>query len=65
MLVRDRVGGGEFELRAANVVNATGVWADRLRPDEIYGEEEVPRIRPSRGTARDARRARRSTCARA
>jgi glycerol-3-phosphate dehydrogenase len=50
VLVRDRVGGGEFELRAANVVNATGVWADRLRPDEIYGEEEVPRIRPSRGT---------------
>jgi glycerol-3-phosphate dehydrogenase len=48
--VRDRLGGGEFELRAANVVNATGVWADRLRPDEIYGEEEVPRIRPSRGT---------------
>ena len=36
--------------RAANVVNATGVWADRLRPDELYGEEEVPRIRPSRGT---------------
>ena len=50
VLVRDIDGGGEFELRAANVVNATGVWADRLRPDEIYGEEEVPRIRPSRGT---------------
>jgi glycerol-3-phosphate dehydrogenase len=32
------------------VVNATGVWADRLRPDELYGEEEVPGIRPSRGT---------------
>jgi glycerol-3-phosphate dehydrogenase len=50
VLVRDTLGGGEFELRAANVVNATGVWADRLRPDELYGEEEVPRIRPSRGT---------------
>jgi glycerol-3-phosphate dehydrogenase len=50
LLVRDTVGGGEFELGATNVVNATGVWADRLRPDEIYGEEEVPRIRPSRGT---------------
>jgi glycerol-3-phosphate dehydrogenase len=50
LLVRDTVEGGEFELTAANVVNATGVWADRLRPDEIYGEEEVPRIRPSRGT---------------
>jgi glycerol-3-phosphate dehydrogenase len=50
VLVRDTLGGGEFELSAANVVNATGVWADRLRPDELYGEEEVPRIRPSRGT---------------
>ncbi len=50
VLVHDTDGGGEFELRATNVVNATGVWADRLRPDEIYGEEEVPRIRPSRGT---------------
>jgi glycerol-3-phosphate dehydrogenase len=50
VLVRDEVGGGEFELIAANVVNATGVWADRLRPQELYEEEEVPRIRPSRGT---------------
>ena len=32
VLVRDAVGGGEFELCADNVVNATGVWADRLRP---------------------------------
>ena len=36
--------------RAANVVNATGVWADRIRPEEILAEEEVPRIAPSRGT---------------
>jgi glycerol-3-phosphate dehydrogenase len=50
VLVRDTLDGGEFELTAANVINATGVWADRLRPDELYGEEEVPRIRPSRGT---------------
>jgi glycerol-3-phosphate dehydrogenase len=50
VLVRDAEGGGEFEVAAASVVNATGVWADRLRPDELYGEEEVPRIRPSRGT---------------
>jgi glycerol-3-phosphate dehydrogenase len=50
VLVRDRLGGGEFELAAANVVNATGVWADRLRPEELYEEEEVPQIRPSRGT---------------
>jgi glycerol-3-phosphate dehydrogenase len=50
VLVRDGEGGGEFEVAAASVVNATGVWADQLRPDELYGEEEVPRIRPSRGT---------------
>jgi glycerol-3-phosphate dehydrogenase len=51
VLVRDTLGdGGEFELAADNVVNATGVWADRLRPQELYTEEEVPVIRPSRGT---------------
>ena len=49
-LVRDVAGGGELEVRAANVVNATGVWADRLRPDELHDEAEVPVIRPSRGT---------------
>src|SRR5437763_3882003 len=48
--VEDRAGGGTFELRATNVVNATGVWADRIKGDELYAEEEVPRIRPSRGT---------------
>ena len=37
-------------MRAANVVNATGVWADRLRPSELHDEAELPRIRPSRGT---------------
>jgi glycerol-3-phosphate dehydrogenase len=42
--------GGEFEIRADNVVNATGVWADRLRPEELHDEAEVPVIRPSRGT---------------
>ncbi len=39
-----------FEIRAANVVNATGVWADELRPHELHDEAELPRIRPSRGT---------------
>jgi glycerol-3-phosphate dehydrogenase len=48
--VRDGVSGGEFELRAQTVVNATGVWADRLRPEELRHEAEVPVIRPSRGT---------------
>jgi glycerol-3-phosphate dehydrogenase len=50
VLVRDTLGGGDFELCGDNVINATGVWADRLRPEELYSEEEVPRIRPSRGT---------------
>ena len=36
------------------MINATGVWADRLRPEELYRDEEVPRIRPSRGTHIDA-----------
>jgi glycerol-3-phosphate dehydrogenase len=49
-LVRDGLGGGELEVRAANVVNATGVWADRLRPEELHDEAELPVIRPSRGT---------------
>jgi glycerol-3-phosphate dehydrogenase len=48
--VRDVVSGELFEVRGANVVNATGVWADRLRPAELHDEAEVPRIRPSRGT---------------
>jgi glycerol-3-phosphate dehydrogenase len=42
--------GEQFTVRAANVVNATGVFADRIRPDELLGEEDVPVIRPSRGT---------------
>ncbi len=42
--------GESFEVQAANVVNATGVWADRIRPHELLTEEEIPRIRPSRGT---------------
>jgi glycerol-3-phosphate dehydrogenase len=48
--VRDIEAGVEFEVLAANVVNATGVWADRLRPAELHDEAEVPVIRPSRGT---------------
>ena len=46
----DLESGEELEIRADNVVNATGVWADRLRPDELHDEAEVPVIRPSRGT---------------
>ncbi|MDQ6751514.1 MAG: glycerol-3-phosphate dehydrogenase/oxidase [Actinomycetota bacterium] len=46
----DADSGERLTVRAANVVNATGVWADRLRPEELHDEAEVPRIRPSRGT---------------
>jgi glycerol-3-phosphate dehydrogenase len=56
----DGESGAELEVRAANVVNATGVWADRLLADrgstdprsveELHDEAELPRIRPSRGT---------------
>jgi glycerol-3-phosphate dehydrogenase len=48
--VRDTVSGEELVVRADNVVNATGVWADQIRPEELHDEAEVPRIRPSRGT---------------
>lgn len=48
--VRDGESGEVFPIRATNVVNATGVWADRLRPSELRDEAEVPIIRPSRGT---------------
>jgi glycerol-3-phosphate dehydrogenase len=46
----DRETGEPFEVAADNVINATGVWADRIRPEEIHDEEELPRIAPSRGT---------------
>jgi glycerol-3-phosphate dehydrogenase len=44
--VRDREGGGALEVRAAHVVNATGVWADRL----LRGAAGAPTLRPSRGS---------------
>jgi glycerol-3-phosphate dehydrogenase len=47
---RDAVSGEELVVRADNVVNATGVWADRIRAEELHDEAEVPVIRPSRGT---------------
>ncbi len=42
--------GERVEVGADHVVNATGVFADRIRSEEILGEEDVPRISPSRGT---------------
>jgi glycerol-3-phosphate dehydrogenase len=49
VLVRDEESGEQLQVRAANVVNATGVWADELQPQELQGEADL-RIRPSRGT---------------
>ena len=48
--VRDGEGGVEFTVHADNVVSATGVWADQIRPEELHSEAEVPTIAPSRGT---------------
>ncbi len=50
MLARDTLTGETIEVGADQVVNATGVWADQLRPEELHSESEVPRIAPSRGT---------------
>jgi glycerol-3-phosphate dehydrogenase len=46
----DLESGERLDVRASNVVNATGVWADTLSPHELHDEAELPRIRPSRGT---------------
>jgi glycerol-3-phosphate dehydrogenase len=48
--VADGDSGETFVVRADSVVNATGVWADRIRPEELHSEAEVPLIVPSRGT---------------
>jgi glycerol-3-phosphate dehydrogenase len=48
--VLDTESGERFDVRASNVVNATGVWADALSPKELHDEADLPRIRPSRGT---------------
>jgi glycerol-3-phosphate dehydrogenase len=50
VVCEEQESGERFVVSAANVVNATGVWADRIRPEELLGEEDVPVIRPSRGT---------------
>ena len=42
--VRDRLGGTSFPIRATAVVNATGVWLDRLRTPR-----PAPTIRPTKG----------------
>jgi glycerol-3-phosphate dehydrogenase len=45
----DRESDEQFDLAGASVVNATGVWADRLG-DGAENGKQVPRISPSRGT---------------
>jgi glycerol-3-phosphate dehydrogenase len=50
VICREQQSGERFAVVADNVVNATGVWADRIRGDELHSEEDVPVIRPSRGT---------------
>jgi glycerol-3-phosphate dehydrogenase len=50
VVCREAESGERFAVAADNVVNATGVWADRIRPEELHEEEDVPSIRPSRGT---------------
>ena len=53
---RDVESGRDFQVRAANVVNATGVWADELRPQELHDEAELPRsVRAAAPTSRSAR----------
>ena len=41
--------GSRLEIQAERVVNATGVWADRIRAPGAR-DEDVPRIAPSRGS---------------
>jgi glycerol-3-phosphate dehydrogenase len=46
----DVISGERLVVQADNVINATGVWADRIKREELHSEAEVPVIRPSRGT---------------
>jgi glycerol-3-phosphate dehydrogenase len=50
VMVEDSESGSAFAIGAENVVNATGVWADRIRPGELHSEAELPQIAPSRGS---------------
>jgi glycerol-3-phosphate dehydrogenase len=50
VVCREQESDQRFAIGADNVVNATGVWADRIRPEELHVEEDLPVIRPSRGT---------------
>jgi glycerol-3-phosphate dehydrogenase len=45
--VRDRVGGVELEVRAKVAINATGVWVDLVREQDLHFKGAT--IRPTRG----------------
>jgi glycerol-3-phosphate dehydrogenase len=44
---RDALGGGELVIRARQVLNATGPWADSIR--KLAGEGSAPLLRPTKG----------------
>lgn len=46
-VVRDRLGGGEQEVRARVVINATGPWSDAVR--QIADPAAKSRLRPTKG----------------
>jgi glycerol-3-phosphate dehydrogenase len=43
----DRVGGGDFSIRARQVLNATGPWVDGIC--RLAGDMTEPRLRPTKG----------------
>jgi glycerol-3-phosphate dehydrogenase len=45
--VVDRVGGGEFTIRARQVLNATGPWVDQVC--RIAGDSSGPQLKPTKG----------------
>ncbi|WP_424767519.1 glycerol-3-phosphate dehydrogenase/oxidase [Paenibacillus sp. sgz302251] len=46
-LVRDRISGSEYEMKAAKIINATGPWVDDLR--EIDGSKRGKTLRLTKG----------------
>jgi glycerol-3-phosphate dehydrogenase len=43
----DRVAGGDFSIRARQVLNATGPWLDAIC--RLAGDDDGPRLRPTKG----------------
>jgi glycerol-3-phosphate dehydrogenase len=44
---RDRVGGGELDIRARQALNAAGPWGDAVR--RLAGDADGPRLTPTKG----------------